>query len=364
MTSNAYIHIPFCVKKCDYCAFVSYNKLQRKKDYINALLKEISQRYKGESLKTLYFGGGTPSLLSADEVGEVISCFNFESGAEIAFEVNPNKLKYEYLCALIKAGVNRLSIGVQDFNDDRLAQIGRLHNEKDVYEAVSNARKAGFKNISVDLIYGLPNQTLKDFEIALEKAAALGIEHISLYGLKIEDGTKFSLNIPKNLPDDDLQADMYLLAGDVLRLAGFNKYEISNFCREGFESKHNLNYWNANTYYGFGCAAHGYENGCRYENEVDLEKYIQNPLKKLSMSNLSECDMLEEKIFLGFRKAQGINTKSIKERFGYDFDAQNGADIVKFLDSGHVVKTTEGYALSDKGFLVSNVILCQFVSCD
>lgn len=362
MTENAYIHIPFCVKKCNYCAFVSYSKLQRKKNYINALLEEIKTNYKGEPLKTLYFGGGTPSLLAVEEVKKLVSKFRLTENAEVTFEVNPNKLTLEYLRALRSAGINRLSIGAQSFDAKILKQIGRLHTPDDIENAVKNARKAGFTNISLDLIYGLPNQSIENFEESLNLAVKLGVEHISLYGLKIEEGTYFAQNLPPNLPDDDAQADMYLLAGDVLRFNGYDKYEISNFCREGFVSRHNLNYWNANTYYGFGCGAHGYENDIRYENQTSLEKYIEKPVEKLSSEHLSEQEKREEKIFLGFRKAEGIDTIALKRDFGYDFDKINGASIVKFLDSGHVVKTTRGYALSDKGFLVSNVILCQFVN--
>ncbi len=362
MTENAYIHIPFCVKKCNYCAFVSYNKLQKKKDYIKSLIAEIKSNYNGERLNTLYFGGGTPSLLSIDEVEEIISLFQFANNAEVSFEVNPNKLSVEYLTKLYKLGVNRLSIGAQSFDSGILKLIGRLHTPEDITKAVENARLAGFGNISIDLIYGLPTQTLENFEKTLNSAIELGVEHISLYGLKIEENTPFAQKPPLNLPDDDMQADMYLLAGDVLRFAGFNKYEISNFSKIGFESKHNLNYWDANTYYGFGCGAHGYEFDSRYENEIDLDKYIQNPFKKIHNHLLTEEEKREETIFLGFRKAEGIDVKEIKEKFGYDFDSQNGASIVKFLDSGHVIKTDKGYALSDKGFLVSNVILCQFIN--
>jgi len=361
MTENAYIHIPFCVKKCNYCAFVSYNKLQRKKDYINALLLEIQENYKLEPLKTLYFGGGTPSLLSIDDVTRIMREFKFSSGAEVTFEVNPNKLTYEYLCGLFQSGINRLSIGAQSFNPDILKLIGRLHSPADIEQAVENARRAGFENISLDLIYGLPNQTIQDFETSLKCAVELGVEHISLYGLKIEEGTFFAQNLPKNLPDDDLQADMYLLAGDVLRPAGYNKYEISNFSKPGFESRHNLNYWNANTYYGFGCGAHGYENGIRYENHTDLEKYIANYSEKLSSTVLSEKEKQEEAVFLGFRKAEGINLKDLKCRFGYDFEKLHSEDIRTFSAGGHVVKTEHGYAFSDSGFLLSNEILCRFI---
>lgn len=362
MTENAYIHIPFCVKKCNYCAFVSYNKLQKKNDYVNALVAEISTNYKGESLNTLYFGGGTPGLLSINDVSQIISLFNLKATTEVTFEVNPNMLSFEYLKGIRKTGINRLSIGAQSFDNAILKQIGRLHSAEEIEIAVKNAKKAGFDNISLDLIYGLPNQSLKNFEQSLNSAIKLGVEHISLYGLKIEAGTFFAQNLPQNLPDDDLQADMYLLASDVLRSAGFKKYEISNFCRDEFESRHNLNYWNANTYYGFGCGAHGYEDKVRYENENNLDNYIQNPLKKLSKYALTQQNILEEMIFLGFRKAEGIDIQLLKKRFGYDFEKCNDNYIATLIDNGFVIKTEHGYAFSDNGFLLSNEILCQFVS--
>ena len=362
MTKNAYIHIPFCVKKCNYCAFVSCNKLQRKKAYIEALLKEIKSNYKGEKLNTIYFGGGTPSLLTIEEIKSVIECFNFSSDTEVTLEVNPNKLRMEYLKQLKSIGVNRLSIGAQTFDSKILKFIGRLHSPFDIESAVKNARNVGFDNISLDLIYGLPSQTLQGFKDSLNKVVELDVEHVSLYGLKIEEGTAFEKMQLNDLPDDDMQADMYLLAGDVLRNAGYEKYEISNFAKKGFYSKHNLNYWGANTYYGFGCGAHGYVDDIRYENQVDLESYIQNPLIRLSTTKLSVEEKIEEFVFLGFRKAEGIDIEKLKQEYDYDFEQMNYKSLQKFLSSGHVVKTKNGYAFSDEGFLLSNEILCEFLA--
>lgn len=362
MTKNAYIHIPFCVKKCNYCAFTSYNNLQRKKDYIDALLVEVNTNYQKEKLNTLYFGGGTPSLLSVEDVSKIISCFNFSENAEVTIEVNPNKLKFEYLSELRRLGINRLSIGAQTFNEQILREIGRLHSVDDIFLSVKNARKSGFKNISLDLIYGLPNQSLADFGISLKKVIEIGVEHISLYGLKIEEDTYFYKNPPQKLPDEDMQADMYLLAKNVLSEAGFSRYEISNFAKKGFESRHNLNYWNANTYYGFGCGAHGYENNIRYENEENLENYILNPLNKKHKYELTKQEKIEEQIFLGFRKTSGIDVNSLKEKFGYDFETCHDQTINKFLKTGHLIKTKQGYALTSTGFLLSNLILSEFLA--
>ncbi len=361
MIKNVYIHIPFCVKKCNYCAFTSFNKLQRKIDYVAAMLKEIKSNYKGETLNTLYFGGGTPSLLTIDEVKSIVDLFDINQNTEITFEVNPNKLKFEYLQGLRNLGVNRLSIGAQSFDNEILKKIGRLHTLDDIKLAVKNARRAGFNNISLDLIYGLPSQSLENFEQSLNQAIDLEVEHVSLYGLKIEEGTAFFQNLPGNLPDDDAQADMYLLATDVLQKAGYNKYEISNFAKQGLRSNHNINYWNANTYYGFGCGAHGYENDYRYENQIDLEKYIENPLIKLSNTKVSLKEKIEEIIFLGFRKSEGINTKELMDVYGYDFEGKNKESLKLFLNNKYLFKTQNGYAFTDKGFLLSNEILCEFL---
>ena len=306
MAKNAYIHIPFCKSKCNYCTFVSFNALNSKPAYLEALKSEIQSTYQGENLETLYFGGGTPSLLSIDEFKELLSLFdntphpkpspsrgegasrsnlNINIPTEITVEINPEGITEEYLSELNKLGVNRISIGSQTFDDEKLKLIGRRHSAREIETAVNLARNAGFNNISLDLIYGLPTQSIEGFKADLEKAVGLGVEHISLYGLKIEKGCYFYKNTPKDLPDNDLQADMYLTAIERLTKNGFEHYEISNFAKKGFESRHNLNYWNNNTYYGFGLSASGYLNKTRYTNETNLKKYIKNPLSKMSEEN-------------------------------------------------------------------------------
>jgi oxygen-independent coproporphyrinogen III oxidase len=364
MTKNAYIHIPFCRGKCCYCSFTSYVDLSLKEAYLTALKTQIKEEYAGGQgcapyLNTLYIGGGTPSLLSINELLDLISLFNLENDAEITIEVNPDSVDFEYLSALRALGVNRLSIGIQTFDDEILNLIGRIHNSKQAFEAVDAARRAAFDNISVDFIYGLPNQTIEGFEQDLKMAVGLGVQHISLYGLKIEKGCSFYVNNPQNLPDFDLQADMYLKAVDVLKSEGFEHYEISNLAKTGFESKHNLNYWNANTYYGFGCSACGYFNNIRYTNQSDLQKYIQNPLEKISEQKLSEQEILEEAIFLGLRKIAGININEINQRFRIDFNKKYEKILKKYSD--YFIKTQNGYALNINGILVSNEILSEFI---
>lgn len=355
---NVYIHIPFCKSKCHYCSFISFPKLELKEDYLNALKQEIKHRYRGEKLNTLYFGGGTPSILEPNEFEEIINLFNFNNNAEITTELNPENITEEYLKNLKNTKINRLSFGSQTFNDKILKAIGRRHNAQDIEKAVKLAQQVGFDNISLDFIYGLPNQTIEDFTKDLLHACKLNIQHISLYGLKIDEECYFYKNPPKNLPDEDNQADMYLKA--IETLSDFEHYEISNFCKKGFHSKHNLNYWENNNYYGFGCAAHGYENGIRYFNYTDLNKYINNPTTFENSHKLSKQEQLEEEIFLGFRKMEGINITEIQNKFNIDFENKYKTTLEKYKD--YFEKTKNGYKLSNNGILISNIILSEFLA--
>ena len=360
MVEFSYIHIPFCTQKCKYCSFVSFINHSLKEKYIKALLKEIKNNYKNEPQKTIYFGGGTPSLLEINEVEQIIKQFNIEKNAEITFEINPENASLEYLQNLKKLGINRISIGVQSFDDKDLKEIGRRHTANETIEAVKNSKRAGINNISIDLIYGLKNQTLKNWESNLEIANSLDIEHISTYGLKIEDDTYYGKFPPKNLPDEEKQAEMYKLA--IEKLNNFELYEISNFAKnKTFQSKHNLNYWSLNPYYGFGISASGFCNNTRYTNTNIIKEYLKNPFKKREEIKLNKKSLLEEFIFLGFRKTEGINTEEIKNRFNIDFDSQYKQILQKYMNSGHILKTKNGYKLSTDGILISNYILCDFL---
>lgn len=367
MPLSAYIHIPFCKSKCKYCSFVSYFgcKESEQSDYVDTLLNEIDEFYKNEQLKTLYFGGGTPSLLSVDKLSLILNKFKFNSDTEVTIEVNPETVDLEKFVNLKKVGFNRVSIGVQSFDDFILKSIGRIHTSEKAVKAVEMAQRAGFNNISVDFIYGLPNQSLKSFCDDLQKAVKLGVNHISLYGLKIEEGCYFYNNFPTDIADDDLQADMYLAAINLLENLGFFQYEISNFCQQGYESKHNLNYWNDETYYGFGAGAHGYcvdnDEYIRYANYSELKEYKNNYKEKAEQSILTKQMRLEESVFLGFRRANGIDLEEINKKFSIDFDNKFALIIKKYLDSGHIIKTDCGYKFSPNGFLLSNIILADFV---
>lgn len=358
MAKSAYIHIPFCKSKCKYCSFVSFNRPETITGYIFALLKDISDNYKGEELKTLYFGGGTPSLIPIELLKKVINKFKLTENAEVTLELNPDDATQEYLDGLKQIGINRLSIGSQTFNDEILKLIGRRHNSAQIVETVNLAKKVGFENISVDLIYGLPTQTLDKLSSDLEKFLELGIQHISTYGLKIETNSFWGKN-PPNVPDDDIQADMYELINQKLEQNGFFRYEVSNFAQKGFESRHNLNYWDNNEYYGFGVAAHGYLDGARYSNFTTLEEYLEKPSTHEIGHILSEEEKLEEEIFLGFRKTEGIDSERIKEKFDIDFETKYANVLKKYSD--YIERTQKGFALNLKGVLVSNIILAEFL---
>lgn len=366
MAESVYIHIPFCRSKCYYCSFVSYPKEHLKADYLKALEKEIKSVYRNELLKTLYFGGGTPSLLSAEEFSQIIKMFNINKDTEITTELNPegylkNGLDVNYLKCLKIAGINRISIGAQSFNDDILKLINRRHNSAQIVQAVKNANLSGIKNISLDFIYGLPNQTLEMFLSDLKRAVNLDIKHISLYGLSIENGCYFYENSPEIIPDDDMQAEMYLKAVDFLTKNGFEHYEFSNFAKEGCESRHNLNYWNNNEYYAFGTASHGYLNDERFSHTNSVEDYIHNPLEYIKEYDENSKSKLEEEIFLGFRKMCGIDIGLINKKYNIDFMGKYRTIIEKYISSGFMKKTQNGYALTPKGVLVSNTILAEFL---
>ncbi|MFQ8625927.1 MAG: radical SAM family heme chaperone HemW [Candidatus Gastranaerophilaceae bacterium] len=361
MVKNLYIHIPFCKSKCKYCSFISFPELELKGDYLKALEKEIKHNYKDEKLNTLYFGGGTPSVLTSEEFAKLIRLFNINKQTEVTAELNPENITIDYLTSIKQSGINRLSFGCQTFNDKILKHIGRRHTSQDVINAVQTAQDCGFTSINIDFIYGLPNQTIDDFEKDLKKALMLGIQHISLYGLKIDEGCYFYKNFPDNLPDEDMQADMYLKAIEILTANNFIHYEISNFAQKGYESKHNLNYWDNNNYYGFGVAAHGYIDGQRYSNKCSIKNYIQNPIEHKNIQTLTQQEILEEEIFLGLRKMSGINVDEINKKFNIDFRKKYAVTLNKYISLKYLSETNTGFKLSDQGILISNVILSEFL---
>lgn len=363
MTQSVYIHIPFCVKKCKYCSFVSFESLQNRKGYLYSLLKEIDYYYRGEALKTFYVGGGTPSVMSVDEIRKIVQKFEFEPDCERTIELNPNDVTDELARGLNILGFNRVSLGAQSFDDEILEAIGRRHKADEVVRAVEILKDNGLKNISLDLIYGLPNQTLEGFERDLRRIFELDVQHISLYGLKIDEGSYFYEHEPEGLPDDDIQADMYLLANRLVRENGFEHYEVSNYAKAGFNSRHNTNYWRCGEYYGFGVSAHGYEDGVRYSNTANLSEYMNNPGSHEYGEFLTVQKQLEERIFLGFRLEEGIDVGQINNDFNIDFEDRYSEVLRKYSD--YFIKTDKGYKLSNdnekNGFLISNIILSDFL---
>lgn len=361
MIEHAYIHIPFCTGKCHYCSFVSGKNIEDKDRYLTALQQQIKQEYKGEVLKTLYFGGGTPSLLDVDDVKQLINLFVFDKNAEVTIEVNPETVDYEKFLGFKNIGINRLSLGAQTFDDEILQLIGRRHNSQKIYQAIEDIKKAGFKNISIDLMYGLPNQTLQGFEKDIEKAIGLDVQHISTYGLKIEEASYFGKNMPSDIADDELQAEMFTLLCEKLSQNGFEHYEISNFSKPDFQSRHNNSYWLNKQYYGFGLNASGYIANVRYQNEADFDRYLLNPFSKLEKTELTESETMENEIFLGLRLKRGIEISKINKKYDIDFLDRYKLVIKKFEKIG-LLKVEKGKCfLTHAGILLSNEVMCEFL---
>ncbi len=370
MANCVYIHIPFCEKKCNYCAFCSFELLNKKEEYLRALEKEISLFYKGEKLKTLYFGGGTPSLLCGDEVGRILKYFSLDDDCEVTLELNPHSINYEKLKVFKDLGINRFSIGVQSFDDKILKNIGRLHAKKDILNTIDDIKKLEIDNFSIDLIYGLPAQTLKNWVETLDIALKLNPAHISFYGLKIEKGTKFYKFPPKNLPSSDEQARMYEIGIEMLDKK-YIHYEFSNFARcEKYFSKHNLTYWHRGQYYGFGLGASGFLNKARYTNTLNYKKYVDfflnnNVSKIRTFQNLDLKEEVEEEIFLNLRTFEGLNLDNVYEKYGIDIYLKYKKIFDKFIKDKFLIKTFENgkniIRFSKSGILVSNEILCEFI---
>jgi len=361
MTEYAYIHIPFCKSKCNYCSFTSFTNDNLIMPYVYSLLKEIETNYENEPLKTLYIGGGTPSILPLTLIEKIIKKFRFSDNPEITIEANPCDITEDYLEILYNLGINRISIGIQTFNDDILEIIGRRHNSAQALTSIELIKNSKIKNFSADLIYGLPSQTEEIFKTDLKTLLNFEPDHISLYGLKIEENCYFFKNPPKNLPDDDFQADLYLYAVKELEQNGYDHYEISNFAKPDYFSRHNMNYWNNGSYYGFGVSAHGYTDGIRYNNANELQKYIDNPTMHEYGKELNTEEKLQEEIFLGFRRRKGISVTDINKKFGIDFESKYSKPLKKYSASGFIEKTNCGYRLTLNGVLLSNIILSDFL---
>lgn len=332
MNKSVYIHIPFCTQICNYCDFCKmfYNE-EFAFDYLLALEKEIKKNYNGEKIKTLYIGGGTPSILKISELKKlfrIIEIFKFCKGAEITFECNLDDIREELLNFLKKSKVNRLSIGIQSFDKKNFETLGRESDYKDAIFKIDMCRKLGFSNINIDLIYGLPGQSVSDLKKDLKKFLKLKTEHISTYSLIIEDNTILKLRGTEYL-SDVTDAKMYETILKILKKKKFYHYEVSNFAKKSFESKHNLVYWDNLDYYGFGLGASGSYEGVRYENTKSLTQYIKGNFKK-NENLLSKKEEMDYEIMLGFRKIAGISV--------FDFEKKYGEDIFKIFDIEEEIK--------------------------
>ena len=366
-----YVHIPFCVRKCNYCDFCSYPvcELGREAEeaYICSLISEIKS-YKREEpicIDTVFFGGGTPSLLSTYSIGKIFvairSTFAIAPGAEITLEANPGTLTEEKLRAYKAVGVNRLSIGLQSIRENELKKLGRIHNCSNFLESYALARKVGFENISVDLMYGIPEQTLDSFRETLDGVIALSPEHISAYGLIVEEGTPFFDNRDKlNLPDEDTECDMYALACDRLRSRGYSHYEISNYAKPGRESRHNLHYWHSDEYIGVGVSAYSYFDGHRFCNSRDFAQYLKN-FKSVSSFETAENSGEFEYAMLAFRLSEGLSLEDYEARFSKSFTDGRETAIRRYIDLGYMTLQDGRLALTERGFYLSNAILADLL---
>ena len=368
-----YIHIPFCRTKClycDFCSFVSRDEQQREA-YVGALLREIEARgTKDYSVDTVYFGGGTPSLLSAEQIGRILGeikeSFNVSPDAEITLECNPMTVSDgdKYFKELRAFGVNRLSLGVQSAVDGELKLIGRRHSFEEAKATFLAARGAGFENISVDLMLGIPSQTFDSLRASANQVIKLAAEHISIYSLQLEEGTPlYRMRERYSLADDDAAADMYELVVKMMKDAGYRHYEISNFARDGRESKHNCKYWRLDEYLGLGLAAHSDFGGKRLENTRDMERYLGGEWLEAE-SDISNSEREFEFLMLGFRTADGISKSEFLARFGVDFDEKSGIKVEKLKKMGYFCEKRDALALTESGFEVSNAILTEILDFD
>ena len=369
-----YIHIPFCIKKCEYCDFVSYcNKKEYVPQYINALKKEIKNNINKEyKITTIYIGGGTPSSIEENYIADIIETIklnmndedlkDFEN-IEVTIEVNPGTVNKEKLQVYKKIGINRLSIGLQETHNELLKSRGRIHTYEEFIKTYKLARKIGFNNINVDLMIALPNQTIQDIKENLEKITKLNPEHISVYSLILEEGTPFYNKYNENkikLPDEELERNMYWYVKNTLENNGYMHYEISNFSKKGFESKHNMNCWNQEEYLGFGVAAHSYNNRIRYSNTNSIEEYIKGSNKIIHEEQTLE-DMQKEYMLLGLRKIEGINIQKFKNKFAQNPIFIFKEQLNKLVDEELIIVDGNEIKLTNKGLDLANIVWEEFV---
>ena len=344
--------MPFCRRKCLYCDFYSQTDLSLTDSYVKAVVRNI--RAANITADTVYFGGGTPSLLSGAQIYDILSAADISADAEISAECNPDSATLQLMRDFRAAGINRLSIGIQSFNDDELKMMGRLHNSRQAAEAIQNAQKAGFENISADLMLGLPYQTEETVRDNIRKLAELNVTHISAYMLKIEENTPLAgcPELVSAAAGDDKSADIYLMAVDMLAENGFGQYEISNFAKTGYECRHNLKYWRCEEYFGTGPSAHSCMNGRRFYVPKDISAYISSPHQQEIISDDAPCTE-EEKMMLSLRLAEGCDISSCKNK-------DRIIRAAKPMEAHRLLKINGNrIILTPEGFLLSNEIICR-----
>lgn len=370
--AGIYVHIPFCKSRCVYCGFFSTTSLEKRNSYVDAVCNELSSRRDyvgGEPIDTIYFGGGTPTQLPVADLQRIIdtiyNIYNVRAKAEITVEGNPDDLTPELLSSLRGMGVNRLSMGVQTFSDARLRFLNRRHSAQQAIDAVRNAQAAGFDNVSVDLMFGFPGQTIDEWRSDVSHAISLGVQHISAYSLMYEEGTLLNRMLERGDFEEiseDLSLSMYENLIDTLEAAGFEHYEISNFAKPGCMSRHNSSYWHGVPYLGVGAGAHSYDGNSRHFNPDSLELYLNGaPLEEEELT----ADMkYDEYVFTGLRTSHGLDLQELKRNFGDDKYRYCMDNAAKHIESGKLVLKGGVLALNRAGLFVSNDIMSDLMFVD
>ena len=369
--SSAYVHIPFCTQICYYCDFSKvFIKNQPVDAYLEHLIQE-TRSYEIGKLRTLYIGGGTPTALSAQQLAylltELPKVMDLSEVEEFTIEANPGDLDPDKIAVLKESQVNRVSLGVQTFDNKMLKKIGRSHQEQDIYDNIRHLKQAGFDNISIDLIYALPGQTMDQVKENVAKAIDLDLPHMSLYSLILENHTVFMNRMRRGklpLPKEELEAEMFEYIIEELEKGGFEHYEISNFSKPGFESRHNLVYWDNAEYYGLGAGASGYVDGIRYKNHGPIRHYleaVEAGKARIIEEHLTLEEKMEEELFLGLRKKTGVSKARFEEKFGVSFDQRYGQVVASLTEQGLLVPDDKQVRMTKRGLFLGDTVAEKFI---
>ena len=373
-----YIHIPFCIRKCSYCDFysITWNNVSEDKfaEAVSNEIKGYKDRVKKDyTIDTIFFGGGTPTIIKPESLGKIIKTLNeiieIDKNCEITMEANPNTLTEDKLRQYKDMGINRLSIGIQSLNDEILKKIGRVHCSTEALDAIDMAVNAGFENINADIMFNIPGQTIYDIEDTLYKIIHKGVKHISFYSLKLEEGTLMYVMEKLNkitMPDEDYEREMYYAGRNVMEKSNLHQYEISNFSHEGFECRHNLKYWNQEEYIGFGPSAHSFLNNVRYSNSSDLKLYCEEnssmSCQRTIQEKLGRDDLMFEYIMLRLRLKEGLNIKTFNDKFSADFCKLYSKQINDLLKNCLIETEGDNIRLTLKGMDLSNYVIREFMN--